>query len=93
MDWWDGNDGQNGGPVIANDELGYGWQTYPERLEQAGVSWKIYQDVGDGLDAADAWGFTSDPFIGNFGDTSLLLLQLSERDPGKPAVREGSYRN
>ena len=23
---WDGNDGQGGGPVIANDELGYGWQ-------------------------------------------------------------------
>jgi phospholipase C len=71
---WDGNDGKNGGPVIANDELGYGWQTYPERLEQAGISWKIYQDVGDGLDAADAWGFTSDAFIGNFGDNSLLYF-------------------
>ena len=43
---------QNGGPVITNDELGYGWQTYPERLQAAGVSWKIYQDVGDGLDAS-----------------------------------------
>ena len=71
---WDGNDGKDGGPVIANDELGYGWQTYPERLEQAGISWKIYQDVGDGLDAAHAWGFTSDAFIGNFGDNSLLYF-------------------
>ena len=33
---WDGNDGQGGGPVIANDELGYSWQTYPERLQAAG---------------------------------------------------------
>ena len=41
---WDGNDGKGGGPVIANDELGYGWQTYPERLQAAGISWKIYQD-------------------------------------------------
>ena len=28
---WDGNDGSRGGPVIANDEIGYGWTTYPER--------------------------------------------------------------
>jgi phospholipase C len=71
---WDGNDGKGGGPVIANDELGYGWQTYPERLQEAGVSWKIYQDMGDGLDAAGAWGWTSDPYIGNYGDNSLLYF-------------------
>jgi phospholipase C len=71
---WDGNDGKGGGPVIANDELGYGWQTYPERLQAAGISWKIYQDIGDGLDAAHFWGFTSDPYIGNFGDNSLLYF-------------------
>jgi phospholipase C len=51
-----GNDGTGGGPVLGNDEAGYGWTTYPERLEQAGVSWKIYQDIGDGLDAAGSWG-------------------------------------
>ena len=82
---WDGNDGKGGGPVIANDELGYDWGTYPERLEQAGVSWKIYQDVGDGLDAKDFWGFTSDPFIGNFGDNSLLYFhQYQNAAPGSP---------
>jgi phospholipase C len=82
---WDGNDGQGGGPVIANDELGYDWGTYPERLEQAGISWKIYQDIGDGLDAADFWGFTSDPFIGNFGDNSLLYFhQYQNAAPGSP---------
>ncbi len=51
-----GNDGTGGGPVLGNDELGYGWTTYPERLEQAGISWKIYQDIGDGLDARPAPG-------------------------------------
>jgi phospholipase C len=82
---WDGNDGQNGGPVIANDELGYGWQTYPERLQQAGVSWKIYQDAGVGLDKAGVWGFTSDPYIGNYGDNALLyFFNYQNATPGSP---------
>ena len=34
---WVGNDGKGGGPVIANDEIGYDWQTYPERLQAAGI--------------------------------------------------------
>ncbi|HEX4009927.1 MAG TPA: phospholipase C, phosphocholine-specific [Solirubrobacteraceae bacterium] len=94
---WDGNDGQGGGPVIANDELGYGWQTYPERLQQAGVSWKIYQDSGDGLDKAGAWGWTSDPYIGNYGDNSLLyFFNYQNATPGSPlyqAARTGTDVN
>jgi phospholipase C len=39
---WVGNDGQGGGPVIDNAEAGYDWSTFPERLQAAGVSWKIY---------------------------------------------------
>jgi phospholipase C len=82
---WDGNDGRGGGPVIANDELGYGWQTYPERLQAAGISWKIYQDSGDGLDKAGVWGFTSDPYIGNYGDNSLLyFFNYQDAAPGSP---------
>jgi phospholipase C len=82
---WDGNDGKGGGPVIANDEIGYSWQTYPERLQAAGISWKIYQDIGDGLDAAHFWGFTSDHYIGNFGDNSLLyFLNYQDAAPGSP---------
>ena len=69
-----GNDGKGGGPVLGNDELGYSWTTYPERLEQAGISWKIYQDAGDGLDANGFWGWTSDAYIGNYGDNSLLYF-------------------
>lgn len=69
-----GNDGAGGGPVLGNDELGYDWTTYPERLEAAGVSWKIYQDVGDGLDAAGHWGWIDDAYRGNYGDNSLLYF-------------------
>ena len=82
---WDGNDGKGGGPVIANDEIGYDWMTYPERLQQAGISWKIYQDSGTGLDKAGVWGFTSDPYIGNYGDNSLLYFhQYQNAAPGSP---------
>jgi phospholipase C len=48
MYWMTGTcdpDGQNGGPILSNKapEGGYTWTTYAERLEQAGVSWKVYQ--------------------------------------------------
>ena len=82
---WDGNDGHGGGPVIANDEIGYSWTTYPERLQAASVSWKIYQDIGAGLDAAHYWGWGPDPYIGNYGDNSLLYFrQYQNAAPGTP---------
>jgi phospholipase C len=38
-------DALGGGPIISNavPNGGYTWTTYPERLERAGVSWKVYQ--------------------------------------------------
>ncbi|CAM2153172.1 Non-hemolytic phospholipase C [Pararobbsia alpina] len=81
---WVGNDGSGGGPVIDNAEAGYGWSTYPELLERAGVSWKIYQDIGHGLTAAGSWGWTGDnAYIGNYGDNSLLYFhQYQNSTPG-----------
>jgi phospholipase C len=82
---WVGNDGKGGGPVIDNAEVGYDWSTYPERLQSAGVSWKIYQDAGTGLDAKGFWGWTSDAYIGNYGDNSLLYFhQYQNAAPGSP---------
>jgi phospholipase C len=79
---WTGNDGSGGGPVLDNAEAGYGWSTYPERLENAGISWKIYQDIGEGLDAAHFWGWTGDaPYIGNYGDNSLLYFFQYQNAP------------
>jgi len=78
---WVGNDGSGGGPVIDNAEAGYGWSTYPELLEKAGISWKVYQDVGDGLDAADYWGWTGNAYIGNYGDNSLLYFFQYQNAP------------
>lgn len=55
-----------GGPAVANShdnfaELGghptsYTWTTYVERLQQAGVDWRIYQDMAD--------NFTDNPLAG-----------------------------
>jgi phospholipase C len=49
MMWMTGTidpDGKNRGPIIKNKTTppgGYTWTTYAERLESAGVSWKVYQ--------------------------------------------------
>ncbi|HVJ55154.1 MAG TPA: phospholipase C, phosphocholine-specific [Aliidongia sp.] len=80
-----GNGVLPGGPVVNNDEQGYNWLTYPERLQEAGVTWKIYQDIGTGLNPETGEGFTDNPFIGNFGDTSILyFLQYQNAQPGNP---------
>jgi phospholipase C len=42
--WIDPN-GTGGGPVTDNSEKGYTWTTYPERLQAAGISWKVYQEA------------------------------------------------
>ena len=82
---WVGNDGSGGGPVVTNAEAGYAWTTYPERLQAAGVTWRIYQDKGVGLDAAGYWGWTEDAYIGNYGDNSLLYFdRYRTAKPGSP---------
>lgn len=89
---WTGNDGTGGGPVLYNDELGYDWRTYPERLERAGITWKIYQDEGTGLDATGSWGWTSDPYIGNYGDNSLLYFNRYRNAAPGDALYEKARR-
>ncbi|AXI03820.1 phosphocholine-specific phospholipase C [Aquirhabdus parva] len=81
---WAGNDGKGNGPVIDNSEAGnYAWTTYPERLQAANISWRVYQDPGIGLNAAGSWGWTSNPYIGNYGDNSLLYFQkYQDAKPG-----------
>jgi phospholipase C len=36
-------DGTHGGPAIDNSGTRYTWETYAQRLERAGVSWRIYR--------------------------------------------------
>jgi len=39
--------GLHGGPALDNSGKAYGWETYPERLQKAGISWRVYHDVDD----------------------------------------------
>jgi phospholipase C len=58
-------------PKVRNADVDYGstvsWKTFPERLEEAGVSWRVYQNelsVASGLEGeSDAWlqNFTDNP--------------------------------
>ncbi|MGC2402060.1 MAG: phospholipase C, phosphocholine-specific [Acidobacteriaceae bacterium] len=48
MYWMTGTidpEGLHGGPILSNTapKGGYTWTTYAERLKQAGISWKVYQ--------------------------------------------------
>ncbi len=44
------------GPAINNDtKPRYTWMTYPERLEAAGISWRVYQEEDNFDDNALAW--------------------------------------
>lgn len=48
--------GRDGGPVIDNSEKPpYRWTTYPERLQHAGVTWRVYQQEDNFDDNALAW--------------------------------------
>jgi phospholipase C len=46
-----------GGPCVNNivPANGFSWTTYPERLQAAGVSWKVYRPFGDWFGDALAW--------------------------------------
>ena len=91
---WVGNDGSGGGPVIANDELGYGWTTYPERLEAAGVSWKIYQDAGHRAGRRRQLGLDPGRLHRQLRRQLAAVLQpVPQRHARKPVVREGAHRH
>jgi phospholipase C len=40
-------DGKAGGPALDNNGRRYSWETYPERLERAGISWRVYHEEDD----------------------------------------------
>ena len=99
--WTGTNDGlgRAGGPSISNShdrfpEQGgtvesYDWTTYPERLLEAGVSWRVYQDMADNFTDNPLAGFRrfrdsfkglagSDPRLKDLGLTTWHLDKLRE---------------
>ncbi len=39
--------GKDGGPALDNSLRQVRWETYPERLDRAGISWRVYHDFDD----------------------------------------------
>jgi phospholipase C len=84
-----GTDGQGAGPVTANglspNNAYFVWKTYPELLQEAGISWKIYQDIAGKTTAPDFGDGTSNSFAGNFGDATVLYFnQYATSQQGSP---------
>src|SRR5215470_2875631 len=73
-----GTDGAGAGPVTYNGLSPNGkpfvFETLPEVLEAAGVSWKVYQDLNGATFAPDFGGGGSTAYAGNFGDNTLLYF-------------------
>jgi phospholipase C len=89
---WVGNDGSGGGPALDNSGTDFTWGTFPEKLQAAGITWKIYQDIGFGLDKAHDFGWAiANPLIGNYADNPLTYFaQYQTAAPGSP-LNMGAY--
>ncbi|RYY33933.1 MAG: phospholipase C, phosphocholine-specific [Sphingobacteriaceae bacterium] len=66
---------ENSSAHVYNGEIDYedvNWKTFPERLEEAGVSWKVYQNelsVGVGFEGEE------DDWLANFTDNDLEFFK------------------
>ena len=73
-----GTDGHGAGPIINNGLSPNGaylaWETFPEVLQAAGVSWKIYQDIDGQTFAPDFGDYGISSFVGNYTDNSVLYF-------------------
>jgi phospholipase C len=73
-----GTDGHGAGPVTANglsvNNAFFVWQTFPEVLQDAGISWKVYQDLAGTTFTPDFGDGTGNSFAGNFTDNPLLYF-------------------
>ena len=91
-------EGRAGGPATDNPEdykPVYRWTTYPQRLQAAGVTWRVYanREVGDVTTGEDS-------YLGDYGDNPLWLfhayhdsLAAADRAHRELADRGGVHGN
>lgn len=60
---------------LGKSDEGYQWRTYPERLQEAGVSWRVYQNLPD--------NFTDNPLAG-FVNYRIANEQRGNQPNGAP---------
>jgi phospholipase C len=73
-----GTDGMGAGPATYNglsiNNAYWVWNTFPEVLQAAGVTWKVYQDLAGQTFAPDFGDGTGNSFAGNFTDNPVLYF-------------------
>jgi phospholipase C len=90
-----GTDGHGAGPATANglspNNAYWVWETFPEVLQNAGLTWKVYQDISGSPFSPDFGDETSNSFAGNFTDNPLLYFnQYATSAPGTPLFDNGA---
>ena len=89
-----GTDGLGAGPVTYNglsiNNAYFVFPTFPEVLQKAGVSWKIYQDLAGATFSPDFGDGTGNSFAGNFTDNSVLYFnQYATAPTNSPLFQNG----
>jgi len=89
-----GTDGLGAGPATYNglsiNNAYWTFPTFPEVLDAAGVSWKIYQDLAGHTFAPDFGDGTGNNFAGNFTDNPLLYFnQYANAPTTSPLFQNG----
>jgi phospholipase C len=92
-----GADGHGAGPMTYNglsiNDAFWTYRTFPEVLQDAGVTWKMYQDLAGPPGPpffGDGEGF-GNPFTGNFADGTVLYFnQYGTATPGSPLFDNGA---
>ena len=82
-----GTDGQGAGPMTGNglspNNAYWTFPTFPEVLQAAGISWKVYQDLAGSTFSPDFGDGTSNSFAGNYTDNPVLYFnQYATAAPG-----------
>ena len=89
-----GADGHGSGPATynglsVNNEY-WVFPTFPEVLQAAGVSWKIYQDLAGATFSPDFGDGTGNNFAGNFTDNAVLYSnQYANAPTNSPLFQNG----
>ena len=89
-----GTDGLGAGPATYNglsvNNAYWVFKTFPEVLQSAGISWKVYQDLAGQTFGPDFGDGTGNSFAGNFTDNPLLYFnQYLNASTDSPLFQNG----
>src|SRR6516225_483531 len=89
-----GTDGHGAGPMTSNglspNNAYWTFPMFPEVLQAAGVSWRVYQDLAGATFSPDFGDGTGNSFAGNFTDNSVLYFnQYATASPTSPLFQNG----